>query len=104
MKKKLGKGSLSLLLVALALLWSCNIAIYDNFCLGDYLLGLMNLPAWSNGTNGMHYTVWYSLFLLIPAFILGKKYENHLFAVSGKWISGVIGGYLVLSSFMFLSL
>ena len=79
MKKKLGIGSLSLLLVALALLWSCNIALYDNFCLGDYLLGLVNLPSWSNGTSGMHYTVWYSLVLLIPAFILGKKYENHLF-------------------------
>ena len=101
MKKKLGKGSLSLLLVALALLWSCNIAIYDNFCLGDYLLGLVNLPAWS---SGMHYTVWYSLVLLVPAFILGRKHENHLFAVSGKWISGVIGGYLLLSSFMFLSI
>ena len=81
-----------------------DIAIYDNLCLGDYLLGLVNLPAWSNGTSGMHYTVWYSLVLLIPAFILGKKYENHLFAVSGKWISGVIGGYLLLSSFMFLSI
>ena len=104
MKKKLGKGSLSLLLVILALLWSCNIAIYDNFCLSDCFLGLVNIPAWSNGTSGMHYTVWYSLILLIPAFILGIKHENHLFAVSGKWISGVIGGYLLLSSFMFLSL
>ena len=104
MKKKLGKGSLSLLLVILAMLWSCNIAVFDNFCLGDYLLGLVILSAWSNGTSGMHYTVWYSLVLLVPAFILGRKHENHLFAVSGKWISGVIGGYLLLSSFMFLSL
>ena len=104
MKKKLGKGSLSLLLVILALLWSCNIAVFDNFCLGDYLLGLVNLSAWSNGASGMHYTVWYSLVLLVPAFILGRKHENHLFAVSGKWISGVIGGYLLLSFFMFLSL
>ena len=103
-KKTIGIGSLSIVLVILALLWSCNIHFWDNLCIGDYILTELNLPAWSNGSSGMHYTVWYSLLALIPAFILGRKHEEHLFAVSGKWISGFIAGYLVLSSFMFLSI
>ena len=103
-KKTIGIGSLSIVLVMIALLWSCNIHFWDNLCVGDYILTEFNLPAWSKGSSGMHYTVWYSLLALIPAFILGKKYEKHLFAVSGKWISGFIAGYLVLSSFLFISI
>lgn len=103
-KKTLGIGSLSIVLVIIALLWSCNIHFWNNLCIGDYILTGLNLPAWSKGSSGMHYTVWYSLLVLIPAFILGKKHEEHLFAVSGKWISGFIAGYLVLSSFLFISI
>ena len=43
-KKKTGVGSLSLLLVLAALVWSYNIF---GFCLGDKVLTYLNLPAWS---------------------------------------------------------
>lgn len=44
-KKKLGLGSISLLLVIVAVLWSYNISGY---CLGDQVLHALNLSAWSN--------------------------------------------------------
>lgn len=86
-KKKLGAGSISLLLVILALIWSCNIKWLDNFCLGDYILNTFNIPSWSNGTNGIHYTIFYSYIFLIPAAILGVKKKDDLFATVGKWLS-----------------
>lgn len=103
MKKKLGIGSFSLLLALLAILWSCNFDInYSRFCLGDYVLTQLGLPAWSNGTIGTHYTVFWGLLLYLPSFLLGLKYEYHLFARSGKWISGCIGSYLIVMGCAFI--
>ena len=95
-KKKLGIGSVSLLLLLIALLWSSNLPFENGLCLGDYVLTCLRLPTWSNGTSGMHYTIWYALIALIPAYLLGKKHEEHLFALSGKWISGALTVYLVV--------
>ena len=47
-KRKIGIGSISLLLVIIALIWSYNIF---GFCLGDKVLSNFNLPTWSNGNN-----------------------------------------------------
>ena len=103
MKKKLGLGSLSLLLTLMAVLWSCNIPVpYDTFCIGDYILAQLGLPAWSRGTMGTHYTVFWGLLLYLPAFLLGRKYNHHLFAQSGKWISGAIGICLIIMGCAFM--
>lgn len=106
MKKKLGIGSLSLLLASMAVLWSMNFPVhYDTFCIGDYVLTQLGLPSWSNGTIGTHYTVFWGLLLYLPGFFLGWKYdEHHLFARSGKWISGCIGGYLIVMGCAFMIL
>ena len=96
MKKKIGKGSWSLLLCLLALLWGSNIGWLNNFCLGDFVLGLFGIPAWSNGTGGVHYTVFGTLILLIPAFFIGLQWKDDLFATAGKYISGIIGGCLIV--------
>lgn len=93
MNKKLGTGSISLIFVMLALLWSCNIR---GFCIGDFVLNHLGLPAWSEGTSGMHYTVFWGLPLYITAFLLGHRYPSHLFAHSGKWLSACIGGGLLV--------
>ena len=93
MKKKIGTGSTSMLLVILALIWSCNIR---DFCIGDLVLTYLGLPAWSNGSVGMHYTVFWGLLLYLPAFLLGHRYESHLFARTGKWLSGGIGFCLIV--------
>lgn len=93
MQKKLGTGSFSLLLLGLALLWSCNIR---DFCIGDFVLNQLGLPSWSEGSLRIHYTVFWGLLLYIPAFLLGHRYESHLFARSGKWLSGCIGACLMV--------
>ena len=105
MKQTLGIGSMSLLLSLLAILWSCNIPVrYDTFCIGDYILTQLGLPTRSNGTIGTHYTVFWSLLLHLPAFILGCNYNSHLFARAGKWISGCISGCLIVMGCAFMIL
>ena len=94
MKKNLGPGSLSLLLTLMALTWCWSPPNDSAFCLGDYVLGLLGLPAWSNGENGFHYTLWYSLIFLIPATVLGRKFSQDRFAPAGKWISRIISTVL----------
>lgn len=101
-KKRIGIGSISLLLVILALIWSYNLF---GFCLGDNILSVLNLPTWSNGSNhaqfantfsivtfadkgqGIHYTAYYSLIFVLPALVLAIKNKNHLFATTGKWMA-----------------
>ena len=94
MKKTLGIGSLALFLVILAFLWSFTI---NGYCLGDRILNLLSLPAWSNGTSGTHYTVFYSFIFLIPATVLGRFYTQHLFATTAKTISYIFIASLLIS-------
>ena len=90
MKKTLGKGSISLLLVVLALAWCCNLPIQNGMCFGDIVLNFLGLPTWSNGTMGLHITIFWSLLLLIPAFFIAIRNKKDLFAKSAMWISGVL--------------
>ena len=89
MKKTLGKGSISLLLVVLALAWCCNLPIQNGKCFGDIVLNFLGLPTWSNGTMGPHITIFWSLLILIPAFLIAIRNKKDLFAESAMWISGL---------------
>ena len=89
MKKTLGKGSISLLLVVLALAWCCNLPIQNGKCFGDIVLNFLGLPTWSNGTMGLHITIFWSLLILIPAFLIAIRNQKDLFAESAMWISGL---------------
>lgn len=97
MVRKLGIGSLSLLMSLLAILWGCNIPQLDGACLGDIVLTALNIPTWSKGETGIHYTVFYGLILLIPAIILGTKYKEDMFASVGKWLSIIITVFMMAS-------
>lgn len=99
MSCKLGIGSLSIVLVLLAILWSCNMPFLDGICLGDQALSSFGLSSWSNGTTGIHYTVFYGLLLLIPAFILGIRNPSDLFATAGKWVSGIMIVFFIIIFF-----
>ena len=61
--KKIGIGSLSLLLVIIAFVWAFNIF---GVCVGDHILATLNIPTWSNMANatGTHYTIFYSFIFL----------------------------------------
>ncbi len=42
----------------------------QGFCLGDWMLNALGLPAWSQGTQGFHYTVLLTVLLLLLALFL----------------------------------
>ena len=48
----------------------------NKFCLGDVILGAVGLPAWSKGTQGLHYPA-------IPA-LIGPLIFFYLFASTTK--------------------
>lgn len=39
----------------------------NDFILGDYIFSKLGLPVWSNGLEGLHYPVVFSLFLIVMA-------------------------------------
>ena len=96
MNHKLGKGSISFLLTAIALAWCCNLPILNGKCLGDIVLNFLGLPTWSNGTTGLHITIFWSLLLLIPAFFIAIRNKKDLFAKSAMWISGALCAGMVV--------
>ena len=64
--KKIGLGSLSILLWVFGILFSFTFG--NQGALGDRLLEAIGLSAWSNGDTGIHYTILYSyLFSLLCA-------------------------------------
>lgn len=99
--RKIGIGSISLLLVIIAFLWAFEIY---GFCLGDSILATLNIPTWSNSANasGTHYTVFYTFIFLIPALILSIKYKDDKFSTVGKWLSILLTGLLILGLFFMI--
>lgn len=93
--KKIGIGSISLLLVIIAFFWAFEIM---GLCLGDSILTTLNIPTWSNSANasGTHYTVFYTFIFLIPALVLAIKHRDDLFAKVGKWSSIIFIAILLL--------
>lgn len=93
--KKIGIGSISLLLVVIAFIWAFEIY---GICLGDSVLSTFGIPTWSNSANasGTHYTVFYTFIFLIPALLLAIKYKNDLFAKVGKVLSILFTAILIL--------
>jgi hypothetical protein len=83
-KTKIGIGTASLLFDFLGLVWCIS---YKSFCIGDIMLNSFGLRAWSNGNNGSHLTIIYSLIFFIPALVLGIKYREHFGAKAGKTLS-----------------
>ncbi|MFC4389041.1 hypothetical protein ACFOZ1_14655 [Gracilibacillus marinus] len=84
--KSLGVGSLSLLIFILALLVS-----YMNFnrkTLGDHISDLLhiNIPE-----------MWLTIALLILAIIVGRKFEDHLFARISTLLSQIFLGIFIIT-------
>lgn len=81
-------------------------------------MSLLKLPVWSNGIpadtssisivpfamggKSIHYTVFYSLILLIPAIMVAIKNKNHLFANVGKWMAIIFVALLLVSPILSL--
>jgi membrane-associated HD superfamily phosphohydrolase len=95
--KKIGLGSLSLLLCIMGILFGFQFGT-NRVCYGDKVLAFLGLPAWSNGSDGVHYGLFYSLAFFIPSIILGFKYHEHW----GTMLSRIIG--VIVLIFMVLIL
>jgi len=73
MNKKIGYGSFSSILFLFAIIFSFTV---NSFTLGDLILNLVNLKSWSSNTNGFHYTIIYSVILIIVSLAIGTKFPN----------------------------
>lgn len=99
-KKKIGIGSLSLLLFVVGCLFSFT---FYNLTIGDNILTYIGLKAWSNGNSGTHYTIFYSLLFFIPSLILGYKFNEDFGSKVGKILSTIMVTIIVVNSVLFTS-
>lgn len=91
--KKIGLGSISLLLCIFGILF---------FIFGDSIVRFIGLDPWSNGDEGLHYTAFYSLIFYIPALIMGYKFKNDFGAKLGRTLSLIAIIFTLLSLFFFV--
>ncbi|WP_183279917.1 hypothetical protein [Clostridium fungisolvens] len=81
-RKRAGIGTCSPIMLVLALILSFSFG--NNIVLGDLILDSFGLKAWSRGRVGVHYTLFYALAMVVIAYFIGDKYEEHLWAKAGK--------------------
>jgi hypothetical protein len=96
--KKLGIGSISLLLCIIGILFAFSFG--NKMCYGDIILKFLGLNAWSKVSSGIHYTVFYSLIFFITSFIVGYKFKNNFGAPLGKIVSLLLIIFIVLASLL----
>lgn len=101
--KRIGLGSISLLLFACGVLFSFS---FDNgAAYGDSILRFLGLSPWANGTSGLHlhFTMFYALLFYIPAFILGYKFKNNFGAKIGRILSLMMIVWLLVSTLLLVA-
>jgi hypothetical protein len=99
-EKKIGWGTLSLLLALLGMAVSFE---FGNYLFGDQLLSFLGLPAWSNVDNtGFHYTFLLSIIFFVPSLIIGYKNPNDFGAFIGKWVSSIYLFLIFISLLFFM--
>jgi len=96
MKKKLGIGSLALLLSIICIFLSLTFH-HNGVCYGDQIINFLGLKAWSNGSSGTHYTIFYMLIFFAISIVLGYKYESNFGAKSGRVLS-IVFSFIILFS------
>ncbi|WP_025720627.1 hypothetical protein [Paenibacillus sp. 1-18] len=100
-EKKIGWGTLSLLLALLGMAVSFE---FGNYILGDQFLSFLGLPAWSNVDNTrFHYTFFLSSIFFTPSLIIGYKNPNEFGALIGKWISSIYLFLIIISLLFFIT-
>ncbi len=83
--KKIGLGSLSLILWIIGILFSFSFG--NQGAIGDRIVEAIGLRAWSNIDTGIHFTVFYSFIFFIPALILANQYKEDIGAKLGGRLS-----------------
>ncbi|MEK5404975.1 hypothetical protein MKX36_03420 [Paenibacillus sp. FSL W8-0439] len=100
-RKKIGRGSLSLLLSLLGMAVSFE---FGDYIFGDQLLSFLGMSAWSNPVNntGFHYTIFVSSILFIPSLIIGYKNSEDFGALIGRRISSIYLFIIIISLLFFI--
>lgn len=86
MKNKIGLGSLALVLSIVCIFLSITFK-ESGVSYGDKLFEIIGFKAWSNGTTGTHYTIFYLLPFYILSMYLGYKFNENFGAKIGRRIS-----------------
>ncbi len=97
--KKIGLGSLSILLWVFGILFSFTFG--NQGALGDRLLEAIGLSAWSNGDTGIHYTILYSYLFFVPSLLLARQFRENLGAILGGRLSLLMCVWLGIMSLSF---
>ncbi|AUO05852.1 hypothetical protein NS115_14360 [Paenibacillus jamilae] len=100
-RKKIGRGSLSLLLSLLGMAVSFE---FGDYILGDQLLCFLGLPAWSNSVDNtrFHYTIYLSSIFFIPSLIIGYKNPEDFGALIGRRVSSIYLFLIIISLLFFI--
>ncbi|MGM1022261.1 MAG: hypothetical protein ACQEXV_17360 [Bacillota bacterium] len=100
-EKKIGWGTLSLLLALLGMAVSFE---FGNYIFGDQLLSFLGLPAWSNNVDNtrFHYTIFLSSIFFIPSLIIGYKNPKEFGAKIGKLISSIYLTLIIITLLFFI--
>ena len=76
-----GIGTFSLVLSVMGIIFAFTLF---GVCVGDSILNMLDLRAWSGHGSGIHLTVYYSLIFFIPSFLIGLKNKNYFGAKTGN--------------------
>ncbi|SPY15955.1 Uncharacterised protein [Paenibacillus polymyxa] len=100
-RKKIGRGSLSLLLSLLGMAVSFE---FGDYIFGDQLLSFLGMSAWSNPVNntGFHYTIFVSSIFFIPSLIIGYKNSEDFGALIGRRVSSIYLFIIIISLLFFI--
>lgn len=97
LQKKIGVGSISILLFIIGILFV--LTFKNGVCYGDTILNYLGLRAWSNGTQGQHYTIFYSFVFFIPSIVIGYKFKDNIGSTLGKILSSIVLVIITLAIF-----
>lgn len=100
-KRKIGVGTISLVLFIIGSLFAFTV---NKACIGDNILTYIGLKAWSNGNQGTHYTIFYSLVFYIPSLIIGYKFNENFGSKVGKILSTIMITIIIITSLLFTAI
>jgi hypothetical protein len=87
-RKVFGVGTLSLILSLIGIAFGFQLGKNDS--LGDKFLSSIGVKIWSKGSNGLHYTVFYSLIFYLVSALIGFKCKDNIGAKIGRNLSLII--------------
>ena len=94
-KRKIGIGTTSLVLFIIGSLFAFT---FNKVCIGDNILNYIGLKSWSNGNQGTHYTIFYSLL------IIGYKFNDNFGSKVGNILSTIMVTIIIVTSLLFTAI